>query len=1068
MRDRRYRKIKKSSLKQIILSSAALLLILVLGLGITYSWIEGGTTYTMQSENDTIKTAAVPDSAKYHDTIYIDPNDEATLDISVLDETTTSALTFSPVSSKDGENFYFPVKDSEGQVVTYRRANTNDIGTKFIAFDFPIEARKNCYLAFAETPTITIRNSSGAVISNADTSPFRIMLSSNNIDSQTITHVFSGDGTEQTTQAVTALNSVGVTTKEDFTTKKLSDYVYNESDSAKRLFTFQTTAQNLNKGDINISVWLDSGADAELLEALKGCTATVNMKLKVVDIGYTINLKAVTYQKDGTAITESPASYTGGSIKRDSTIFNIDSTVIATNVTLTAIPKEGYEFMGWFTDPSCSESSRVGTAAEKELAYTATADVTLYARFNEKSTTTIYFEKRSGYSSYNAYVYQSVTGGGTVRFNGDWPGGAIAPDNETPYYIYQFTTSEVGKFRVIISDNESNQYPAENVAGLEGTLGGTYFFASGSPDKLQTLTDSSWITVKTSVVTGTILSNAGGTAEVGGVASQKLLPGGKVNLTASARTGYKFVGWYKDSTCTTPIDTNPTTANQTVTVSGTAGTTVTYYAKFVSYINVVAHSVPVEGGSATVNSSDSVQVSSGTNVTLNATPNTGYDFVGWYTDAACTSTIGENFDSQTVTVTPSGSPGATVNYYAKFEKKSSITTTIYFEKRSDFTNYYAYVYQKTGSATVHLSDIWPGTQIYLDAETPYYKYELTGSASGSFMVIINNGSGAQYPGAQQDGLSGELGGTYLFKSGTPTSLVGITDLSWMTINTSAVTGTAVSSTGGTAKVGGVASQKLIPGGQVSLTAVANSGYKFVGWYKDAACTTTIGSNYATANQTVSVSGAAGSTVTYYAKFVSYINVVANSTPAAGGSVTVNSSGSVQVSSGTSVTLNATPNTGYDFVGWYTNSACTTTIGTNYQNKTVTVTPSGSPGATVNYYAKFEQNTTKTIYFDASHWDTGGAQFGVHVWKSGGGSDQILMTKVSGTIYSCEVDTSKYTSIIFVRLDTNATAENIKNGGIWTYKWNQTADQTIPTDSKNKFTVTSGAWEGAGGSWSVYS
>ena len=980
MRGRRYRKIKKSSLKQIILSSAALLLILVLGLGITYSWIEGGTTHTMQSEDDKIKTAAVPDSAKYHDTIYIDPNDETTLDISVLDETTTSALTFSPVSSKDGESFFFPVKDSEGNVATYRKANTNDIGTKFIAFDFPIEARKNCYLAFAETPTITIRNSSGTVIPNADTSPFRIMLSSNNIYSGTITRVFAGDGTEQTTQVVTALSSVGVPTEETFTTEILSDYVYSENSEVKRLFTFQT-AQNLNKGDINISVWLDSGAGATSLEALKGCTATVNMKLKVVDIGYTINFKAVTYQKDGTAITQNPDNYTGGSIKRDSTILNVDSNVIATNVTLTAIPKNGYEFMGWFTDPSCSESSRVGTAEEKELNYTATKDVTLYARFNEKSTTTIYFDLRDGYSQYNPYVYQKV-GSVTKEFNGAWPGGAITLDTETPYYKYQFTTSEVGKFNVIISDDKANQYPASNQSGLSGELGGTYLFKSGAPTSLVEITDSSWITVKTSVVTGTILSNAGGTAEVGGVASQKLLPGGKVNLTASAKEGYKFDGWYKDAACTTNIGSNYATANQIVTVSGTAGTTVTYYAKFVSYINVVAHSVPTEGGSATANGSGSVQISLDTNVTLNATPNTGYDFVGWYTDEACSETIGDDFNSKTVTVTPSGSPGATVNYYAKFEQKTNYTTTIYFEKRDGFSQYNAYVYQEVDNVTNKFNGDWPGGKIDLDTDTPYYKYELTGSASGSFMVIISNDKANQYPASGKSGLTGELGGTYLFKSGSPTSLVEITDSSWMTINTSAVTGTAVSSTGGTAKVGGVASQKLIPGSKVSLSAKANSGYKFVGWYKDAACTNTIGSNYATANQTVTVSGAAGSTVTYY--------------------------------------------------------------------------------------AKFEQNTTKTIYFDASHWDKDRAQFGVDVSNSSGERDQIFMTKVSGNIYSCEVDTSKYTSIIFVRLNTEANADNIKNGNIGSYKWNQTAVQTIPTDSKNKFTVASGAWDGAGGSWSVYS
>ena len=966
MRGKRYRKIKKSSLKQIILSSAALLLILVLGLGITYSWIEGGTTYTMQSENDKVKTAAVPDSAKYHDTIYIDPNDEATLDISVLDETTTSALTFSPVSSKDGENFYFPVKDSEGQVVTYRRANTNDIGTKFIAFDFPIQARTNCYLAFAETPTITIRNSSGTVISGADTSPFRIMLSSNNINDPAITHVFSGDGTEQTTQVVTALSSDGVQTKEDFTTKKLSDYVYNESDSAKRLFTFQTTSPSLSKGDINISLWLDSGADAELLEALKGCTATVNMKLKVVDIGYTIDLKAVTYKKDGTAITESPASYAGGSIKRDSSILNGDSTVIATNVTLTAIPKEGYEFMGWFTDPSCSESSRVGTAAEKELNYTATADVKLYARFNEKSTTTIYFEKRD-YSQYKAYVYQK-TDSGNVNLNGAWPGEKINIDNKTPYYIYQFTTSEVGKFRVIINNGDSAQYPAKNQLGLEGTFGGTYFFASGTPKVLQTLTDSSWMTVNASAV-----SSVGGTATVDGKTSQKIVIGGKVNLTASAKEGYKFVGWYKDSTCTTPIGDNYTTANQTVTVSGAADSTVTYYAKFASYINVVAHSVPTEGGSATVNGSASVQVSSGTSVTLNATPNTGYDFVGWYTDKECTTPIDTKPTTANQTVSVSGTAGATVNYYAKFEKKSSITTTIYFEKRSDFKQYNAYVYQDVGSTTNKINGDWPGGVITLDTETPYYIYQFTTSEVGKFRVIINNGDSAQYPAKNQLGLEGTFGGTYFFASGTPKVLQTLTDSSWMTVNAS-----AVSSVGGTATVDGKTSQKIVIGGKVNLTASAKEGYKFVGWYKDSTCTTPIGDNYNTANQTVTVSGAAGSTV--------------------------------------------------------------------------------------NYYAKFEQNTTKTIYFKASHWDKDGAKFGVHVWKSGE-STNILMESVGNNVYKCEVDVSKYTDIKFLRLDKIVTsADQIGDNS---KVWNESGNAKIPTDSKNFYTISSG-WTGATGEWSVYS
>ena len=39
---------------------------------------------------------------------------------------------------------------------------------------------------------------------------------------------------------------------------------------------------------------------------------------------------------------------------------------------------------------------------------------------------------------------------------------------------------------------------------------------------------------------------------------------------------------------------------------------------------------------------------------------------------------------------------------------------------------------------------------------------------------------------------------------------------------------------------------------------------------------------------------------------------------------------------------------------------------------------------------------------------------------------------------------------------------------WDNKWNQSSDQTIPTDGNNCYTVADGTWDAGGGSWSFVS
>lgn len=152
------------------------------------------------------------------------------------------------------------------------------------------------------------------------------------------------------------------------------------------------------------------------------------------------------------------------------------------NVTVKASANNGYKFAGWYKDEACNEpyfdeNNNVSPITLNKVS----KGITLYAKFEletTESTTTIYFEPRDGFSTYNAYVYSDS---GT-EYKGGWSGKVTDYDDITGYYKLEFTTSDKGKFRVIVNNGSGTQYPSNS--GLEGTIGKTYLFESGSPEAL--------------------------------------------------------------------------------------------------------------------------------------------------------------------------------------------------------------------------------------------------------------------------------------------------------------------------------------------------------------------------------------------------------------------------------------------------------------------------------------------------------------------------------------------------------------------------------------------------------
>ncbi len=179
-----------------------------------------------------------------------------------------------------------------------------------------------------------------------------------------------------------------------------------------------------------------------------------------------------------------------------------------------------------------------------------------------------------------------------------------------------------------------------------------------------------------------------------------------------------------------------------------------------------------------------------------------------------------------------------------------------------------------------------------------------------------------------------------------------------------ITATANPTAGGT--VTGAGSYK--DGATVSLTATPKSGYDFVSWTENGSVVSTSAtySFTATADRNL-VANFQANTVTKY-------TISATANPTAGGSV----SGAGEYEAGKTVTLTATPNSGYNFVNWTENgtevstsaaysftASANRTLVANFELKPVTkytISASANPaeGGSVSGAGEYEEGKTVTL------------------------------------------------------------------------------------------------------------
>ena len=513
--------------------------------------------------------------------------------------------------------------------------------------------------------------------------------------------------------------------------------------------------------------------------------------------------------------------------------------------------------------------------------------------------------------------------------------------------------------------------------------------------------------------------------------------GTTVPLNATANPGYKFMGWYKDIDCTIKA---PVTDGKFEIGSDS---NITLYALFKKTytVNVIAvtdndennhkgGTVKINSGTAS-NSATKNDVTVGETVKLTATPNEGYEFVGWYESATeGTQITGEN--PANVEIDSVNPTDRTI--YARFEiKKYTVTASAVSEDDADNTKGNKITYGKEQKAQVTVT-VKHGNSV-------------------TFKAVPADGSGYVFDGWYSDKACSsdkKLSNKTIYTVSSVKAHQSIyakfvlkrytvdvyaycyndetSDLSeqgdYANIMSDAVTSTHI--------------QQIIKYGQpFSFTAVGNDNCVFEGWYNKAD-DTLIDSK----NVIYSVDSFKGDSQTsdnkksFYAKFkikTKTINVHPVKNDATDTStVNINRTLTTDVINyGETATISAEPGANSEFKGWFTDQDCTERVGENYLDKNLSITV--NKDTPTDYYAKFEKKTTVTVYFkNVPGWTPPYA----YVWYDNTHNESIEMTKVSDNYYKVDIDV-KYTKIIF------------KNKDDWT---GQTNGSDIPKigDEKNCF------------------
>lgn len=774
----------RMSIKTIVLSVVALIQIMLLITGTTFSWVETISSLALTGGgiiDNPVKTVANIGSGSGYD---------KALDLDAYFKKAGN-VHLSTCSSADGQNFFFPIV---GDNNNYRQSTVNDRNVNYIGYNLKVvnkEKNKSKDFKFGNIPSIKIGKD--VVTDN------RVRIA---ITVDGVTKIFSNkDDTENVVAATDGTHSE--------TTVNAFDKYTNSNDKVT-LPVFSIPA-NSSK-EVKISLWLqDSNGGNNGDVAVNDFTLVVSKKRVEVEYG-----------------TGSDKAMGDISIGSNNQQFCYGEE--GTTVPLNATANPGYKFMGWYKDIDCTIKAPV---TEGKFKIGSDSNITLYALFKKTYTVNVIavtdddennhkgctVQINSGTASDKA-IKSDVTVGETVKltatpnegydfvgwYDSATGGTQITGENPTNVEIDSanptdrtiYARFEIKKYIVTASavsedDDENIQgnkitYGNESKAQVKVTVkhgdsvtftavpadGSGYVFdgwysdkACSSANKLSS--EESYIVSSVKANKNiyarfvlkrytvdvyaycyndetSVLSEQGdyGNVKSGTVTSthiQQIIKYGQpFSFTAVGNENCEFEGWYNKANNTLIDRENVYSVDSFKGDTQTSNNKKSFYAKFkIKTKKITVHSVKnntTDTSTVNINRTHTTDIINyGETATISAEPGANSEFKGWFTDEACTEKVGDNYLNKNLSITVN--EGTPTDYYAKFEKKKTITVHIK-NYPSDWSKVFAYMWVDSNN------NKWPGKEMTKNTATNEYETEI--ELSDKYInIIFNNGNGSQSP-----------------------------------------------------------------------------------------------------------------------------------------------------------------------------------------------------------------------------------------------------------------------------------------------------------------------------------
>ena len=553
------------------------------------------------------------------------------------------------------------------------------------------------------------------------------------------------------------------------------------------------------------------------------------------------------YKVEAKAVSDGAvANSTGGTVKisgGEEGAYTVGSYLEGQNTSITATPKEGYDFNGWYSDEKCTKlESQDLTLSIKNIQ----ANHLYYAKFmikqfsvtavanhpNDKKNSTVQFSSPSSEASntsvtvkvnYNGsatFVANAGEGYEFVGWNSDENCQTLV-SKTTPYKVSSIKADYTlyAKFKIINLNLKVYSVTEGKINGAGGTV--------------QLGADTPAAKIETTVEWGTLAT-----------------------LTAKANANYEFKGWFTDPQCSIKADSkilNDCQYTDKAVETAAIKKDLTLYAEFsdVSSRKVTANAVfggnivdtagTVKAGDSPEGATSTAVVTNGNGVTLVANTKPNYKFMGWYSDRECTNSVAP--DQQYVLT----SVDADCEYYALF-KLQSFSVNAVVDDDSVGTVKFTAPKEVGPSTAVTVSVDYDGSATFV--ATPAEGYDFDGWYNDSSVTPVSNKA------------------TYVCENiKADFTLHARFKLKEFEVKASAVLNGAVSNACGTVQAGDTTAASTVStvakwGESVALTATPKSGYSFSGWYTDLGCTQPYTDDYKNNSLTTVIKA----NTTVYAKF----------------------------------------------------------------------------------------------------------------------------------------------------------------------------------------------------------